>query len=311
MANHPIVWLTRFEVVANCVDVSHAPFRPVRRKISPVHPKVNVAELTRVNPLADGAEKERGLPGMKLRVVIADDEALSRQRLRQFLATDPNAEILAECADGNEAVRAIRSMSPDLVFLDVKMPELDGFGVLGELNGHCCPAVVFVTAYDGFAVGAFDAHAVDYLLKPFDRERFQTAMRRVRERLRAQKTSSLSDLLTSVTARPKPFEHLTVKSDDRIRLLKTVEIDWISSADNYVELHVGAATHLCRITLRTLVRQLPSSQFARISRSVIVNLGRVKEIRRKTHGDFVVVLRAGTQLPGTRNYRENLNGILR
>jgi two-component system LytT family response regulator len=251
---------------------------------------------------------------MNLKVVIADDEPLARQRLRQFLRTDPKTELVAECENGTAVVAAIREMSPDLVFLDVKMPELDGFGVLRELDGDRMPAIVFITAHDEFAARAFEIHAVDYLVKPFDRDRFQTALHRVRQRLRgeavAQNISSLSDLLSNLGARLKPLEHVTVKSGDRIKLLKVAEIDWVASADNYVELHVGNDTHLLRMTISSLADQLSRNHFARISRSVIVNLDRIKEIRPKSHGDFLIHLRAGAKLDGTRNYRENLAGFL-
>jgi two-component system, LytTR family, response regulator len=251
---------------------------------------------------------------MKLRVVIADDEALGRQRLRHLLRNEPKIEVVAECENGAEALTAIREKSPDLVFLDIKMPELDGFGVLEALNGTRLPAVIFVTAYDEFAAKAFEMHAVDYLVKPFDRKRFQTALSRARHRLRAdavaQGASSLSDLLGSLGSRPAPLEHLTVKSGDRIKLLKVGEIDWICSADNYAELHTGHATHLVRITISALAEQLPRNRFARISRSHIVNVDHIKEILPKSHGDYLVLLRSGARLHGTRNYRRNLAGLL-
>ena len=251
---------------------------------------------------------------MKLRVMIADDEPLSRQRLRQLLRTDPRTEIVAECANGMEALHAIREASPDLVFLDVKMPELDGFGVLKALNGARLPAIVFVTAHDHFAVRAFEMHAVDYLLKPFDRERFQTAVNRARQRLQAdavtQSASSLSKLLANIGSHVRPLEHISIKTGDRIKLVKVADIDWISSADNYVELHVVDATHLSRVTIRALTEQLPKNQFARISRSIVVNLDRVKELCPKSHGDFLIVLRNGARLHGTRSCRENLAQLL-
>lgn len=252
---------------------------------------------------------------MNLRVLIADDELLARQRLRQFLRVEPRTEVVAECVNGAEVVKAIREKSPDVAFLDIKMPELDGFGVLKALDGIRLPAIVFVTAYDEFATRAFDIHAVDYLVKPFDRERFQTALHRARERLysqaRAQSASSLADLMANLGAGVKPVDRVTVKSGDRITLLKVAEIEWIGSADNYVELHVGNTTHLMRITMSTLANQLSENQFVRISRRVIVNLNCIKEIQPKSHGDFLVLLRTGTRLQGTRNYRQNLAGLLR
>ncbi|HKX62536.1 MAG TPA: LytTR family DNA-binding domain-containing protein [Verrucomicrobiae bacterium] len=253
---------------------------------------------------------------MKLRVVIADDEPLGRERLRLFLQTEPHAEIVAECRNGIEAVEAIRKTSPDLVFLDVKMPELDGFGVLEALADIPLPAIVFVTAYDQFAVRAFEANAVDYLLKPFDRERFEMAFRRAHQRLQHRpkkptqtKNHLLSDVLASLQANPTRLERLTVKSGKRITIVKTADIDWLRAADNYTELHVGNATHLLRLTIGALAAQLPT-QFVRISRSILVNLTRIAEIRSKSHGDCLVILEDGTQLTASRSHRPNLLRLL-
>lgn len=251
---------------------------------------------------------------MKLRVLIADDEPLSRQRLRRFVRSEPGTELVAECVTGMEAVNSIREKSPDLAFLDVKMPELDGFGVVEALNGARLPAIVFVSAYDQFAVRAFETNAVDYLLKPFDRERFQTALRRVRERLERgiphQHNSSLLNLLSEVRTRVKPLERLTIKSDGRISVVKPAEIDWVCAADNYVELHVGNTTHLLRMAITALASQLSPNRFVRISRSYLVNVDRIKEMRSRSHGDFLILLHGGDTLPGTRNYRHNLARLL-
>lgn len=248
--------------------------------------------------------------GMKLRILIVDDEPLSRQRLRRFVRAEPGTELVAECANGMEAVDVIREKSPDLVFLDVKMPELDGFGVVEALNGACPPAIIFVTGYDQFAVRAFETNAVDYLLKPFDRERFQTALRRARERLQRagsdQHSPALLKVLTDAGKRAKPPERLAIKSGGRISVVKTADIDWIGAADNYVELHAGNGTHLLRTTITALAAQLSPDRFVRISRSHLVNLERVKEMRSKPHGDYLILLHNGTTLPGTRNYRHNL-----
>ena len=251
---------------------------------------------------------------MKLRVLIADDEPLGRQRLRHLLRNEPGSEVVAECGTGLETADAIRQKTPDLVFLDVMMPEVDGFGVLKALHGTRLPAIIFVTAYEQFAVRAFEANAVDYLLKPFARERFQSALHRARERLR-HGHSNLSDqsilkLLMDVGKRVKPLERLTIKSDGRITLLKTAEIDWICAADNYVELHVASTTHLLRMTMTELASQLSPNRFVRISRSHLVNFNQIKEMRSASHGDYVIVLQNGTKLLGTRNYRQNLAGLL-
>lgn len=249
---------------------------------------------------------------MRLRVLIADDEALGRQRLRQLLGAHPDVEVVGEAATGTEAVSLIREKSPDIVFLDIVMPELDGFGVLEALSGSRLPLIIFVTAHDHCAVRAFDANAVDYLLKPFDRERFQRALERVRHRLKhaspAQSESSLLNLLSTLVVE-KSVGRLTIRSNDRVTLLKPMEIDWISASDNYVELHVGDSVHLLRATLTTLSDRLPAKQFVRISRSCLVRLDGIREIRSKPHGDFLVLLRNGSQLNGTRNWRRNLPGL--
>jgi two-component system LytT family response regulator len=251
---------------------------------------------------------------MKLRVLIADDEPLGRQRLRRFVRAEPGTELVAECVTGMEAVIGIREKSPDLAFLDVKMPELDAFGVVEALNGARLPAIVFVTAYDQFAVRAFETNAVDYLLKPFDRERFQAALRRVRERLQRgvhhQNNPSLLSLLSEIGPRLKPLERVTIRSEGRISVLKTAEIDWVCAADNYVELHVGNTTHLLRVTMAALANQLSQNRFVRISRSHLVNVDRVKEMRSRSHGDFLILLHNGTTLPGTRNHRHDLARLL-
>jgi two-component system, LytTR family, response regulator len=252
---------------------------------------------------------------MKLRVLIADDEPLSRQRLRRFVRAEPGTELVAECTTGMEAVTGIREKFPDLAFLDVKMPELDAFGVMEALNGARLPVIVFVTAYDQFAVRAFETNAVDYLLKPFDRERFQNALRRVRERLQRgiphqNNPSSLLSLLGEAGPRLKPLERITIRSGGRISVLKTAEIDWVCAADNYVELHVGNAAHLLRVTMAALANRLSQDRFVRISRSHLVNVDRIKEMRSRSHGDFLILLHNGSTLSGTRNHRHNLELLL-
>lgn len=251
---------------------------------------------------------------MKLKVLIAEDEPVSRERLRQLLQAERLVEIVAECATGFEALNAVRQTRPDIMFLDVKMPDLDGFGVVKGLSGAHLPVIVFVTAYDRFALKAFEVHAADYLLKPFDRERFKTALQRARERLQrnpeALNNQALSEVLATLPARLNRRERVTVKSQGRISFVNTVEIDWIRAADNYVELHVRGTTHLLRTTITALSDQLPLNRFARISRSHLVNLDRIKEMRSKSHGDYLVVLQDGTRLTASRNYRKNLQLLL-
>src|SRR6266478_6735460 len=207
---------------------------------------------------------------MKTRVLIVDDEPLARERLRQLLEGEPDIEIAGECADGRSAVETISKETPDLVFLDVQMPELDGFGVLEAIGRERMPAVIFVTAHDKFALKAFEVHAVDYLLKPFDRQRFQTALRRALGQIQHHQTGELSQRLTALLAEVKPeskrLERLAIKSSGRVIFLKTDDIDWIEAADNYVSLHVGAETHLHRETMSALAEELSPKKFLRISR---------------------------------------------
>lgn len=245
---------------------------------------------------------------MKIRALIIDDEPLARDRLRQLLQAEPEIELAGECADGHEALAAIGKMSPEILFLDVKMPELDGFGVLEAIGTRPMPVIVFVTAYDQFALRAFEVHAVDYLLKPFDRERFQKALRRAIEQVRNRDRSAVhqrqSALLTDLQS-----SQLAVKSSGHIMWVKLDEIDWIGSADNYAELHVGAKSHLLRETLGALETRLPPEKFVRISRSAIVNAQRIKELHRLFYGGYELVLHNGTRLTLSRRYRDKLEQL--
>jgi len=245
---------------------------------------------------------------MKIRTLIVDDEPLARDRLRQLLQDEKNIEITGECADGLEAVAAIRKTAPDLLFLDVQMPEIDGFGVLEALGTVPMPVIVFVTAYEQFAVRAFEVHAVDYLLKPFDRERFKKALRRAIDQVgnreggvfQQRQSALLNDLLSS---------RLAVKSGGHVVWVKLEEIDWIGSADNYAELHVGAKSHLLRETLGALETRLPPEKFVRISRSAIVNAQRIKELHRLFYGGYELVLHNGMRLTLSRRYMDKLQQL--
>jgi two-component system, LytTR family, response regulator len=252
-----------------------------------------------------------------LRTLIVDDEPLARDRLRQLLRDEPDIEVIGECGDGMEALEAIRSGRPDLVFLDVQMPELDGFGLLAELGQDSPPAIVFVTAHDEFAVRAFEVHALDYLLKPFDAERLQAALRRARGWLVQRGTGDLGERLSALLADlrgagmvGKPQDRLAVKSSGRVVLLKHDEIDWIEAADNYVNLHVGRESHLLRETMNSLEQRLPADRFLRISRSTMVNLDRVRELQPMFHGEYAVILRDGTRLSLSRGYRDKLSLLM-
>jgi two-component system LytT family response regulator len=253
---------------------------------------------------------------VKIRVLVVDDEPLARERICKLLEQEGDVELVGECPDGNSAVQAIREQSPDLVFLDVQMPECDGFGVLEQIRGDRMPAVVFVTAHDQFALKAFEVHAVDYLLKPFDQERFKTALRRAVEQIQRRQTTDLNQRLTALLAdvrpepKPKQMERLAIKSSGRVVFVKIEDIDWVEAADNYVSLHVGAEEHLHRETMSAIEAQLPAARFMRISRSTIVNVDRIKELQPLFHGEYAVILRNGTKLTLSRSYRDRLDQLM-
>lgn len=254
--------------------------------------------------------------GNKIRVLIADDEAPARARLRHLLKEDPDVEVAAECCNGREAVEAIQRDRPDLVFLDVQMPRLNGVQVCQALTGSGTPLplIVFVTAYDQFAVQAFEVHALDYLLKPFDRERFQRALTHAREQMRRDRAGDtdarLAALLEDLRVPPAKPNRLVFKEDGRVIFLTPESIDWIEADGNYVRLHAGQESHYVRETLTSLETQLSPDKFMRISRSMLVNLERIKELQPLFYGDYAVVLRDGSKLNMSRNYRDRLEAML-
>jgi two-component system LytT family response regulator len=251
---------------------------------------------------------------MKIRTLIVDDEPLARERLTAFLEASPDIEVIGECGDGLQALERIRSERPDLLFLDIQMPELDGFGVVEALAAEVMPVVVFVTAYDRYALKAFEVHAVDYLLKPFDRERFDVALGRAVERVRSRQGGDIQGQLASLLAdlRPKNRapDRLVIKSEGRVLFLRMEEIDWVEASDNYVNLHVGTESHLLRETMGSLESRLPPDRFLRISRSTMVNIERIKELQPMFHGEYTVILRNGTRLTLSRGYRDKLQPLL-
>lgn len=252
---------------------------------------------------------------MKIRALIVDDEPLARERLMSLLAPESDIEVVGQCADGGEALAAIEGKTPELVFLDVQMPELDGFGVLAALERGRRPAVIFVTAHDRFALKAFEVHAVDYLLKPFDRERFQKALDRAREQVKRQQGGQIDERLSALLAglkqdQPRQLDRIAVKGSGRVVLVKVNDIDWIEAADNYVNLHTGKDAHLHRETMTALEQKLPASKFLRISRSAMVNVERIRELQPMFHGDYTVILQNGAKLTLSRGYREALNQLL-
>jgi two-component system LytT family response regulator len=251
----------------------------------------------------------------KLRTVLVDDEPLAREGLRLHLEPEPDIELIAECADGETAIAAIREYEPDLVFLDVQMPGIDGFGVLAALADAPMPAVVFVTAYDEFALRAFDAHALDYLLKPFDDARFRRALERVRThlsgRLRRELDARLAALLERMRGRPDYARRLVVRDGGRVVILRTDDVDRIEAAANYVRVHAGGRTYLLRGTMARMEAMLDPAEFVRIHRSTIVRIDRIRVLEPLYQGDFLVVLESGARLPSSRGYRDNLQALLR
>ncbi len=235
-----------------------------------------------------------------IRTLIVDDEPLARERLRALLAERPSFAIVGECANGAEAVEAMRAERPELAFLDVQMPELDGFEVLDAIDPGEWPAVVFVTAYDQYALRAFDVHALDYLLKPFDRPRFERALGRAEAELRERRSGSsdakLAALIESLRRDRQRPQRLVVKTGGRVFFVNVADIDWIEAAGNYVNVHVGATSHLLRDTMKHLETQLAGQRFARLHRSVMVNVDRIRELQETESGDWDVVLTDGTRL---------------
>ena len=247
---------------------------------------------------------------MKARTIIVDDEELGRGRLRQLLSNRPEIELVSECADGRQAVGAIQKEKPDLIFLDIQMPELDGFEVLEAISADPMPVIVFVTAHDKFALRAFEVHAVDYLLKPFDRERFESALQHALDRLKHREDGTQSEaqaaVLTEVAAPAKTVDRIAIKSGGRIAIVKIADIAWIEAAHNYVEIHEDKQAHLLRENIGALETRLPQDKFVRISRSVIVNVDRIKELEPLFHGEYTVTLQNGKRLTLSRRYRKKL-----
>jgi two-component system, LytTR family, response regulator len=245
---------------------------------------------------------------MGLRTLIVDDEPLARRRIRALLGSHADIEIIGECGDGAAAVAAIRDQSPDLVFLDIQMPEMDGFGVIEAVGAARMPAVVFVTAYDRYALAAFDASAVDYVLKPFDTERFARALERARARCApgalADVRAGLQSLL--MQAESSRDSTLALRVSGKIVSLHRSEIDWIEAAGNFVEVHAGGSTWRVHEALAALERRLQAARFRRVHRSVLVNLARVREIRPTLNGDGEILLHDGTRLALSRRYRAAL-----
>ena len=247
-------------------------------------------------------------------MLIVDDEPIAREGVRVQLMKYPEVQLVAECNDGVEAVTAIEQLKPDVLFLDVQMPGMNGLEVLQTIEPKAMPVVVFVTAYDQYAIKAFEVSAVDYLLKPFDDERFRKAFDRAKAQIESGSFRSLDRQLQQLlaTARPaQPYiERIVVKASGRIFFLPVAEIDWIEAADNYVSLHSGAQAHLVRDTLTALEKKLDPRHFLRIRSSGIVNIDRIKELHPLFKGEFEVLLKTGVKLRTSRRYREKISALL-
>lgn len=264
-----------------------------------------------------------------MRVIVADDEPLARQRMRRLLAGEQDIEIIEECHDGPCTLDAVLRLQPDLLFLDIQLPELDGFGVLAGIPADQMPLVVFVTAYDQHALRAFEVRAIDYLVKPFDAERLQGAIERARRQLATTTTatgdgdgqvspSRLSELVEHLAGEQREMERallrpgerylqrVMLRAQGRVFFIRTADIDYVEAAGNYVRLHVGRESHLLRVTMSALEQRLDPEHFLRIHRSTIVNIDRVRELHPWPSGEFTVVLRDGTKLKLSRGFRDRL-----
>jgi two-component system LytT family response regulator len=253
-----------------------------------------------------------------VRTVIADDERLARQKLLILLESEPLVKVIAECQDGRQAVSAIRTLRPDMLLLDIQMPDLDGFQVLGEIPPEEMPVVIFTSAYDQYAIRAFEANALDYLLKPFDKERLHHALERARSELRQARdrefTNRILNLLSQVRTVALPAadrdDRLIIKTNGRVVFLDLDSIEWVEAAANYVRLNVGKESYLFRETISRISERLDSNNFVRIHRSTIVNVRKIKELIPVNSGEYVVVLKSGKELSCSRGYRAALQGIV-
>ena len=245
-----------------------------------------------------------------IRALIVDDEALARKFIRRMLKDHREIEVIGEASNGKEAVAMISKLAPDVVFLDVQMPELDGFGVLKKIANEQWPEIIFTTAYEQYAIRAFELHALDYLLKPFDQARFKDAMKYTKERFRSRDYKDgrlqIGALLESIKNKPQYLERLVIKAGGRITFLSTDEINWIEADDKYVHLHTGKSNPMVRQTLSAMEAQLDPKKFRRIHRSALVNVERIKELQPVFNGEHSILLEDGTKLTLSRNYKDKL-----
>ena len=245
-----------------------------------------------------------------LRALIVDDEPLARRRLITLLKDEPDIEIAGEYGDGPSAVEAAKRLVPDIIFLDVQMPGMDGFDVIDALGPGRCPGVVFVTAFDEYALDAFDVHAIDYLLKPFDRKRLRQALQRARALNGADLGRRLVEVIADIRA-GRPEQRFAVKSRGRVYFVRADEIDWVEASGHYLTLHAGRDEHLIRDTIANMESRLDRHRFARVHRSMIVNVDRIKELLPSFHGEYPIVLRDGTRLQSSRGHSERLHALIK
>jgi len=251
----------------------------------------------------------------KIRTLIVDDEELARDRIHTLLEMQPDVEIVGICGDGVTALESIEKLKPDLVFLDVQMPGMTGFEVVENLDAAHAPAVVFVTAHDGHAIRAFEIHALDFLLKPFDQTRFEKALDRARGKVKASQGTTVIDshlvsLLEELREERKYPERLIVKSSGRVFFVRTEEIDWVEASGNYVKIHTKNEAHLLRESMKNMEAKLDPKIFVRIHRSAIVNIDRIKELEPWFHGEYIVIMRDGTRLTASRVFSDRLSALI-
>jgi two-component system LytT family response regulator len=257
----------------------------------------------------------------KIKTLIVDDEPLARQTIRDLLLADPEIEIIGECKSGLEAVNFIHQQSPDLLLIDIQMPGMNGFEALAKINLEQIPAIIFVTAFDQYALKAFEVHALDYLLKPFSDKRFNEALQKAKTNVELREVNRLSQSLVALLgdhagsetlpARRKSFlTRFMIRSGGRVTFIKTSDVDWIAADDYYIKLNVGDKSHLLRISMNELEEKLDPKSFLRIHRSTIINFDRVKELHQNPNGEYVVVLKNGTELKLSRSRRERFEELL-
>ena len=266
------------------------------------------------SPRSQSRLLSRILMSSNLRTVVADDEPLARQKLRILLNEESGINVVAECANGGEAIRALRDYRPDLLFLDVQMPDMDGFEVLKAFSEDEMPLVIFTTAYDQYALKAFEAHALDYLLKPFDQERLHHAIERARNALMQAGDPALTKRLMAFLSGGKPEpqaeRRLVIKAGGRVVFLDASEIEWVEAAGNYVRMHTGKESYILRGSIGRLAEKLDPDQFVRIHRSTLVNVNSIRELQPCNSGEFMVILRNGKELSCSRGYRSGLQSLI-